>query len=230
MDMDGTAVQYEGSSFHSSWDAIGIASGKGEEWLKAGEQYYRNIRECEKKGEPEQAKQLYIQWFDLNCQMLEGTEVENLKTQIFPPPYTPGFPEFCAYLEKAGILRGIVSSGVDLVADRIKEELNLEFAVANKLHLLEGKFSGSGEMDVPLWKKGELVAKVMQAYGVNSGEVAYIGDHENDVGAWEKVAWKLGMNLKRPELFFHVDEHFHDFHEVKEWLKSKFNGNTKSFK
>lgn len=227
MDMDGTVVQYQGSSFHSSWDAIGIATGKREEWLKAGEQYYHNIQECEKKRELEQAKYLYLEWFDLNCRMLEGTEVEKVKAQIFPPPYTPGFSEFCAYLEKTGIIRGIVSSGVDLVANRIKEELNLEFAVANKLHLRDGKFSGSGEMDVPLWKKGEIVTTVMHAYSIDSSEVAYIGDHENDVGAWEKVAWRLGMNLKLPELFFQVDEYFHDFHEVKGWLKSKFNSSTK---
>ncbi|MBI4983544.1 haloacid dehalogenase-like hydrolase [Candidatus Woesearchaeota archaeon] len=96
---------------------------------------------------------MYEEWFQKNCGILEGIPVELVCKQIFPPPYTPGLREFCAYLHKEKVKRGIVSSGVDLVASRIKKDMGLDFVIANELRVINGKFSGDGIEKVPLWKK-----------------------------------------------------------------------------
>lgn len=198
-DLDGTAVQYNSGSFQSSWDAVGIASGKEEEWMRRRDYYY---------PKPD----LYQEWFDGNCRLLAGVEVQPILDKVLPPPYTPGFLEFCAYAKSEGVKLGLVSSGVDLVANRIKEDAGLDFVVANMLHVTEGKFTGTGEQHVPLWGKGEIIKRYLALNRTNFKQAAYFGDHENDRGAWSRVGLRIGINLKHQDLHSQVDYSFKDFH------------------
>ncbi len=206
-DLDGTIVQYPNRPFHSSWDALGLAAGKEEEWVKRREYYYPR---------PE----LYQEWFDGNCQLLKGVEVQPIVEQIFPPPYTSGFLEFSAYLKREGIRAGIVSSGVDIVANRVVEESGLDFAIANVLHLKDDKFTGTGEQHVPLWDKGKYVEKQMVHYNASTDNTAYFGDSENDCKAWARVRFRIGIALKNLELCRHVDYSFRDFHGALELFQN----------
>lgn len=84
-DMDGTLVCYLESSFHSSWDALGFAAGKKEEWLKNVDYYYPR---------PE----LYEEWIQENCKLLKGISVGETLEKILPPPYLPGTKDFFSYI------------------------------------------------------------------------------------------------------------------------------------
>ncbi len=153
-DMDGTAVQYANSSFQSSWDAVGIAAGKEEEWIRRRDYYFPK-------------HDLYQEWFDGNCGLLKGVEVQLILDKILPPPYTTGFRDFCTYIKSEGVKLGLVSSGVNLVADCINEDVGLDFVVANMLHVDDGKFTGTGEQHVPLWRKGEIVQRYLRLHNVD---------------------------------------------------------------
>jgi len=146
---------------------------------------------------------LYQEWFEGNCRLLEGIEVQPILEQIFPPPYTPGFLEFCTYLKREGICTGIVSSGVDIVANRVLQEARLDFAIANVLNLENGRFTGTGEQQVPLWNKGRYVDQQMLHYG-----------------AWAKVGLPIGIALKNPELHHCVDYSFRNFYGALELFKN----------
>ncbi len=206
-DLDGTIVQYTNGPFQSSWDAIGIAAGKEKEWVQRRDYYYPR---------PE----LYQEWFDGNCRLLEGIEVQPILRQIFPPPYTPGFLEFCAYLKREGIRTGIVSSGVDIVANRVLQEAGLNFAIANVLNLEKDRFTGTGEQHVPLWDKGKYVNQQMLHHGASADNTAYFGDNGNDCGAWAKVGFPIGIALKNPDLHHYVDYSFRNFHGALELFQN----------
>ncbi len=214
--MDGTVVQYANSSFQSSWDAVGIAAGKEEEWIRRRDYYFPK-------------HDLYQEWFDGNCGLLKGVEVQPILDKILPPPYTVGFREFCGYVKSEGVKLGLVSSGVNLVADGINEDVGLDFVVANMLHVSAGKFTGTGEQHVPLWKKGEIVQRYLRLHRVDFRQAAYFGDHENDRGAWSRVGLRIGISLKNKELHSCVDYSFKDFHGALE-LFQKIASDWKDFK
>lgn len=208
-DMDGTVVRYPDGSFQSSYDAIGAAAGKSAEFKERAERYFPH---------PE----LEERWFLEDCESLRGISLEQVQSKIFPPPYTPGFRELCDYLCSKDILRGIVSSGVDLVANKIKEEMGLDFALANEVHITEGKFTGTGKICVPLWSKGKTVQKVIEERRINPKNVAYCGDNSNDINTWNYVGLPIGINLKKAELTQHVRYHFPDFYGALELLQQLF--------
>ena len=198
-DMDGTAVRYKNSSFHSSWDAIGYAAGCGDKWDEYLEYYL---------PKPE----LYEEWFEKNCEAIKGAETKPVYKAIFPPPYTPGFREFSrafSYIEQ-----GILSSGVNIVADKIKEDLDLSFAIANVLHTQNGNFTGTGEVKVHIKDKGTIIQKVMDERGLERDQVAFFGDYINDISAWRVVGNPYGVNVKHEDCHQYIDKNFDDFFEA----------------
>lgn len=207
-DMDGTIVQYSSGNFQSSWDAIGFAAGKKEEWERQLEYYLPR---------PEQ----YKEWVKADCRLLTGIPVQPVAEKIFPPPYTPGFKEFCVYLKEKEVKTGIISSGVDFVAKRIQQEAGLDFIVANEVHIKEGKFTGKGKVNVGIKDKGKCVKRAMRKYASKKEETAFFGDHFNDQEAWKEVGFPMGMNIKSERCCLFTNLDFSDFYQAKEFFEER---------
>ncbi len=212
LDMDGTIVRYESSSFHSSWDAIGEAAGMKEEWDKMLAYYYPRSNDAG----------TYREWFDANYRMLKGVSVQSVEKKIFPPPYTPGFREFCRYFTQQRIPIGVISSGVDLVAKRIQQEAGLDFAIANELRIEQGCFTGEGNLMVDLTSKGRIIESYLQEHGINRDKAAYFGDHENDIPAWKAVGHPFGINVKKANCYPEIQAYFSDFGPALAYVKRLF--------
>ncbi len=197
-DLDGTLVRYRGVDFESSWGALGAAAGLKEEWDALLSRYL---------GRPES----YPDWVRENAVLLRGVPLSWVLPHLFPPPYAPGVPGAIAELRRRGYILGIVSSGVALVAERVREELGLDFAVANELPLEDGRFTGEAVLRVGLWDKLRVVEAEAARRGLSLAEVAFVGDHLNDVPVLKAVGCGLAYAPKDPQVAAaarHVLEHF----------------------
>ncbi len=203
-DLDGTAVQYSGP-FQSTWDAIGGQLPGAKEWFRVRD-YFMHL--------PDR----FQEWDECNRNLLRGQKAGPILAKILPPPYTSGFKECMAQLKNNGVVRGILSSGVDLVANYIAHDCNLDFVVSNEVHVQEGVFTGTGQTNVTFDQKGEWVRRMMREYGCSQAETAHCGDHFNDISAWEAAGIKIGVNLKRADLAHYVDVQVQDFFGVGEYL------------
>ncbi|MBS3123602.1 HAD family phosphatase [Candidatus Woesearchaeota archaeon] len=206
-DLDGTIVRYDGQ-FQSSWMGLGQALGLEKEWKELTDYYLPR-------------KEIYSEWFTKQVATLKGLEVELALDKMLPPPYAPGFLEFNTYLREKGVRRGIVSSGLSLVADYVKGQAGLEVALASELGIENGLFTGQGFERVPLHNKGRVVSEVITQLGVNPCRTAYFGDSEYDSPAWKAVSWPFGMNLNKESLKEKVVEYFTDFNEALVFFKRR---------
>ncbi len=198
-DMDGTLVQYSGP-FQSSWDAIGAAAGLKDEWNRLLEFYL-----------PE--KELYSEWLLANARSLKGISFETVSRQVLPPPYTPAVPETMAYLAGRYHL-GILTSGVDFIAEYIRNNLHMEFAVANKLYVSNGLFTGEIAENVHLWRKGKVLESICRQRGWSLIDVCFVGDHLNDIPAMEISGYSIAFDPKNQKLADAADAVVHDFREI----------------
>ena len=185
-DLDGTLVRYHGVEFESSWGAIAAAAGKQEE---SG----RILREFLPR------RDAYQEWVERDAALLAGISVEVITAKIFPPPYATGAREAIAAL-RGRYTMGILSSGVDLVADRACQELGLDFSVANRLLIEDGRFTGESETVVDLWKKADVMKEIAAKHNLDLSEICFVGDHMNDVPVMRIVGLSIAMNAKDKEL------------------------------
>jgi phosphoserine phosphatase len=199
-DLDGTLVRYHGVEFESSWGAIAAAAGVQEESERLLREYFPR-------------RDAYSDWVAKDAQLLVGVSVAAIEAKIFPPPYADGVPGAIARLRDHYRL-GIVSSGVDLVANRVLEELGLDFAVANRLFIENGRFTGESETVVDLWKKDEVLQQVAERRGIHLNEVCYVGDHVNDILVMRRVGLSIAYNPKDEGLAQIADYVVHNFGEI----------------
>ena len=198
-DMDGTLVQYEGP-FQSGWDAIGYAAGLKKKWDRLMEYYFPR-------------KELYWEWIDANAQLLKGGSVEMIRQRVLPPPYTPSVREAIAHL-KGKYKLGILTSGLDFIAEYICADLGMDFYLTNGLKVRDGVFTGESERHVYLWTKDKHLRELCACQGLDPKEVCFVGDHLNDIPVMKTVGLAIAFAPKDPELIKAAHAHTNDFREI----------------
>lgn len=206
-DLDGTLVRYHGVAYESSWGAIGLAAGVSKEWDELLQRY---------RGKPDR----YPEWVRENARLLRGIPVKTVTEKIFPPPYAPGVPETVSELKRSGLILGIVSSGVSLVAERVKEELGLDFCLANELIVSGGVFTGKAVIRVGLADKLRVVEAEAERLGLDLAEIAFVGDHINDIPVLKTVGLGIAYAPKDPEVARAARVVVEDFRQIPSVLRS----------
>ncbi len=186
-DLDGTLVRYRGVPYESSWGAVGAAAGLEKAW---GELLQRYLPQPDS----------YEEWVKENAALLRGVEVSWVASAIFPPPYAEGAPQTVRFLRSKGYVLGIISSGVSMVADRVCQELGMDFSLANELLTADGHFTGEAIVRVGLGEKLERVRQCAEERKLELSEVAFVGDHLNDVPVLELVGCGIAYAPKHPEV------------------------------
>ena len=188
-DGDGTLWEYKNEPFRSSWDALpdSFPLPLKERWFSTRDSFFKK---------PESS---YSDWFREQLEMLKGISLESVEKILFPVPYSQGAREFFSALRK-DVKRGIVSSGVSLVADRAKDELKMDFAFSNILNSDKGVFTGEGEMVLDLESKGDFIRRLAKENKVKLSEVCFIGDDFNDLPALEIVGYPVSFKPKDERL------------------------------
>jgi HAD superfamily phosphoserine phosphatase-like hydrolase len=174
-DMDGSAVRYKTPPFYSGWDAIGDALPPHlrKKWYETRDYYYPKPK-------------LYSEWFIKQVELLKGLNTKGVARKIFPIPYAPGFLNFFKHINPE-ILTGLISSGVDFIANRIRQEAGLDIVICNKIYVYDGRFAGTGAEIVGLWSKLEILKKQADICEIPLEQICYVGDSENDLEVLKAV-------------------------------------------
>jgi len=199
-DLDGTLVRYREVKFESSWGAIAAAAGVQGESQRLLDEFLSR-------------RDAYPEWVRRDAALLTDIPVKRITQQIFPPPYAAGVREAIDRL-RARYSFGILSSGVDLVAEHVRVDLGLEFAVANHLSVKDGHFTGESETRVPLWEKDRVMQQIAIERNLALSEICYVGDHMNDLPVMQIVGLSIAFNPKDEKLEEIADYVTRDFAEI----------------
>ncbi len=206
-DLDGTLVRYHGVAFESTWGALGAAAGVGPLWDELLDRYRGRLDE-------------YPNWVRENAALLRGVPVARVMPALLPPPYAPGVPEALTELRRAGYILGIVSSGVSLVAEWVRRDLALSFAVANELLTAAGRFTGEAVVRVGLADKLGVVEQQASRLGLSLDQIAFVGDHLNDIPVFRAVGHAIAYAPKVPEVAAAARTVVHHFQPIPELVRS----------
>lgn len=121
-------------------------------------------------------------WTDKNPLLTAG----EIREMLRGVPLMPGAPETMARLRERGIRTAIVSAGIDLLAERVAEELGTDLFFANGLMADDaGRLTGEGVLNVQLMRKDLTVEKVGELLGIGRGDIVSVGNSRYDVPMFE---------------------------------------------
>jgi phosphoserine phosphatase len=179
MDMDSTLIQVE------VIDELAKSAGHGEE--------VSGITSKAMNGELS-----FNESLNKRVELLRGLD-ENILDEIYHNiPFTPGAKKLVKILKKLGYKTAVISGGFTFFTDRLKNELGLDYAFANKLEIKDGKLTGKvlGEII-----NGEAKAKILEDIAnkedISLDQVVAIGDGANDLLMLDKAGLGIAFNAHK---------------------------------
>jgi phosphoserine phosphatase len=113
--------------------------------------------------------------------------LDKIRRVLASVPLMPGAAQAVGQLRKSGIKTAIVSAGIDLLAERITSELDIDHQVANGLITdSKGKLSGEGVLRVRLMDKGDAVAEVGGLFHVKQKDIVSVGNSHYDISMFRR--------------------------------------------
>ncbi|NYI03334.1 phosphoserine phosphatase SerB [Allostreptomyces psammosilenae] len=129
--------------------------------------------------------------------LLEGLDASVVAKVREEVRLTPGARTLVRTLKRLGYQVGIVSGGFTQVTDHLVRELGLDFAAANTLEEVDGRFTGRvvGEIvDRP--GKARMLARFAEQAGVPLSQTVAIGDGANDLDMLAAAGLGVAFNAK----------------------------------
>ncbi|MGA3175602.1 MAG: HAD-IB family phosphatase [Syntrophorhabdales bacterium] len=157
-------------------------------------------------------------------------------------PYHEGVKETMKALRREGVFTVILSTGLSLLVEKVKGELDMTHALANDLIVKEGVLtgeirlnvahdrespshahgSGAGSRSKGFKDKGYWVRNILRDLGLRKDEAAAVGDSEGDRTMFEEAGIAIGYHPGAKTLPF-LDHALHNgsFKEVFEVLRAR---------
>lgn len=128
--------------------------------------------------------------------LLKGASVEDIKEVVSNIPLMKGAEETIAELKKRGYKIATITGSFEIITDRMKDDLGLDYAFSNVLHEEDGKLTGDVSGPLVTGSKAEVLKEIMEMEKIKAEESAAVGDGANDVSMLEEAGLGIAFNAK----------------------------------
>ena len=153
-------------------------------WTKNADTYQALFRE---------GKIDYNEFCRRDALLWRGLPVSMVYQLISEIGYQENAAEVVDILRKSGIFTVIISSGLSLLVNRVKEDLSVDMAYSNELVSQAGLLTGDIKINVEYNLKGPLVREILGILGLQREEASAVGDGDGDGGMFDEVALPIGF-------------------------------------
>ena len=136
----------------------------------------------------------YTEWCKLDALLWTGQEVKKIEGLLRKIPYLPNAKKTIAKLKRKGIRLFLISNGINLHVEQVREELGFEYAISNDLISHNGILTGEVKVNVPFDGKGRIVDKILTNEGIDPECSAAVGNDESDIPMFGIVGIGIAIN------------------------------------
>ena len=136
----------------------------------------------------------YYEFCRRDAMLWKGLPVSRVQEMVEEIPYHEGSRQAVEALQAMGIHTVILSTGLSLLVDKVREELGVHMALSNDLMSEHGRLTGDIRINVDYETKGHLVEQILEERGLTPEEACAVGDGEGDVGMFKAVALPIGFH------------------------------------
>lgn len=129
--------------------------------------------------------------------LLAGLEASRLAEVAAHLELTPGAETLLGVLRKLGYKTAVVSGGFTFFTDILKQRLQLDYAFANTLEIVDGKLTGqlTGEI-IDAKAKRRYLQEISAREGIELAQTFAVGDGANDLLMLEAAGLGVAFNAK----------------------------------
>ena len=187
-DIDGTITRHVSSwrYIHEKLGLWDILAKKYQEQFLAGKISYRRF--CE-----------------LDAAHWKGIEKKKLDEIFRRVKYSRNARRAIKKLKKMGFKLVAISTGLQFITDRIKEDLEFDLVIGNCLNVRNGRLTGSVTINIGHGAKGKTVRTILKRFGIKPREMIVVGDSEGDIPMIILAGYSIGFNSSSRKLSKIVD-------------------------
>jgi phosphoserine phosphatase len=158
----------------------------------------------------------YKRFCELDAAHWRGMPESKLKTIFKGVRYSRNAVSSIARLKKLGFKLAAVSTGLQFMTDRVRNELKFDYTIANRLICRGGRLTGGVRVNLEHGAKHTILAKIYRKFNVKPREVISVGDSEGDIPLAKNSGYSIAFNCSSPNLAKTVDYNCRttDFAEV----------------
>ncbi|MBI5554377.1 MAG: HAD family phosphatase [Elusimicrobia bacterium] len=176
-DMDGTLTQHV-----SSWQLIHEKLGM---W---------NEDACHYQEQFLKGKISYRKFCVLDAQRWKGLSAAEITSHLHAIPYSKNVKSTLRKLKKLGFKLAIISTGLDLLAFKVKNDLAIDYCICNKLEVRNGRLTGRVKIDIAHGEKGKIFKRLLKQAGIKPREAIFVGDSATDIPAAKAAGYAIAFN------------------------------------
>ena len=181
--MDGTLTKER-----SLWEFIHKSIGR---WYGDAEKYQVQFHNNEIS---------YDEFCRLDAQIWKGMNLSKLNAIVNSVPFYEGIESLTSHLKDHGMKLALISSGLSVLSDMVKERYSFDFAIANDLICDNGTLTGEVRTNVHFDKKAFWVERIMDNYSIKGEEIIAIGDSIGDKEMFEIAGFSVAFNPSTEKL------------------------------
>jgi len=182
-DLDGTLTRER-----SAWEYIHRRLGV---WEGNAEKY----QEAFLRGEID-----YYRFCELDAAVWKGMEVPAVQRILREIPLYEGIEGLVGYLKSRGVKLGIISSGLSLLSDWVREKYGFDYSVANELGMTDGVLDGTIRIHVHYDQKAKWVREARRRFKARKEEILAVGDSSGDITLFQMAGFSIAFNSRSPRL------------------------------
>ena len=182
-DLDGTLTRER-----SAWEYIHRRLGV---WEGNAERY----QEAFLRGEID-----YYRFCELDAAVWKGMKVPAVQRILREIPLYEGIEGLMDYLKSRGVKLGIISSGLSLLSDWIRDKYGFDYAVANELGMTDGVLDGTIRIHVHYDQKAKWVQEARRRFNARKEEILAVGDSAGDITLFQTAGFSIAFNSRSPRL------------------------------
>jgi len=139
----------------------------------------------------------YTKSFQMRVSALKGLSAQKAQEEADKLQLMPGAVELIHYIHGIGGKTAMITGGFNLAADRVKEQLNLDYSYSNELLVQDGILTGDAVGPVRVTNAKETVlSELVEKTGIPFEECFVVGDGANDICLFEKAGFSVAFNAK----------------------------------
>ena len=158
----------------------------------------------------------YRRFCELDAAHWKGIEYRKMKGIFRRVRYSRNARRAIKKLKARGFKLVAISTGLQFITDRIKEELGFDHVIGNRLNTRKGKLTGGVKINISHGAKGRTVRSILRRFGARASEMIAVGDSEGDIPMAALAGYSIAFNSSSRELSRMVDHDCRtdDFMEV----------------